>query len=293
MENNILVIGAAGHVCLEVVKLLNERNMYVRIAARNPDRAKALNLSNVEVFHFDYCDPNTFDPVFHGIQSVLFVSPPAHYKLQNCIANVVQHAVDEGVINFVNISAMGIHDDKNPFRIIESHIENSGMSYTFLRPNLYMQYFNTFFRQAIVEDSAIQIPVAKARTSYVDMRDVAEAAAKLLISCEHENKTYLLTGNDSLNLYQVANIFTEKLKRDISYFEIDEEDYRLLLRAEGWAEASIDASIEICRNMRKGWNAIITYGIRALLNREPTSFQDYVIDYAYSWKEIITEDPVY
>ena len=288
MDKSVLVIGARGNVCLEVIKILSEMGIKVKVGARKTEKAKAMNLTNAEIHHFDYCKPETFGTIFKDVDNWLIVSPPAFLRIQNCVMKVIDHAKENGVKNIVNISQLGIQDDEHPLRIIENHIENSGMKYSFLRPNCYMQYFNTYFRQSIIEDNAIKLPAGTAKTSFVDMRDVAEAASKLLLKDELKNHTYRLTGSEALNMYSIAEIMTEKLMRKIDYFEITEEQYRILLQFDGWHESSIDESIKLCRFVKQGWNSVVTDGVFDILGKEPRTFREYVNDYANYWNELVT-----
>ena len=284
MKKNILVIGAAGNVCLEVIKVLADKNVNLRVAARSPEKAKAMDLPKCEIKSFDYLRPETFSSICEGIENMLLVSPPAHLNLHEIVGKLIEQAKLAGVKNIVNISNMGIHDEKDPMRIIETHIENWGINYTFLRPNCHMQYFNTFFRKSILEDDLIQAPAGQAKTSFVDLRDVGEVGAHLLMQDKLKNRTYQLTGGEAFNLGNVTAILSEELGRDISYHEINEEDYRLLLKSEGWMDVSINASISVCRFVKQGLNSMVTSGINDILGRDPKTFREYVKDYIKYWQ---------
>lgn len=285
MKRKVLIIGAAGDICLETVKILSAKyNVDIRVGAREPERAKSMNLPDVEIMHFDYTNPETYDEVFYNIDNWMLVSPPAHLQIQAHVNNVINHAKMAGVKHIVNISSFGIHDDKHPMRIIESHLEDSGMDYTFLRPNCYMQYFTSYFRQMIAEDDTIRLPAKESKTSFVDMRDVADSAARLLTMDHQENKTFQLTGRRALNMYEISQIFTEILQRKIYYTQISEEEYESILLLDGWTERSINASLKYCRLVKQGWNAVITNGVFDILGRDPRTFEEFVKDHKEYWK---------
>jgi uncharacterized protein YbjT (DUF2867 family) len=285
VKKKILIIGAAGNVCLEVLNRLKIEDVEIRVAARNPERAQSLIEKDTEVVAFDYYRPETFSNVVKGIDRMLLVSPPAHLKLQQHVKMVIDQARKQGVKHIVNISGFEIQDDAHPMRIIEDYIEKSGMDYSFLRPNCYMQYFSTYFRQSIIDEGLIKMPAQNARTSFVDMRDVADAAKILLLKDNLDSTTYTLTGKKALNLHDVADILSDVLGRNIQYQEISEEEYKRYLKLGGWMDASIDASISLCRVVKLGWNAVITSGLPIILQREPRSFRDFAVDYAECWNE--------
>ncbi len=286
MENKILVIGAAGNVCLEVIKRLINKGENVRIAAKDPERAKAMNLQNAEIFPFDYTHPETHDPLFEGITKLLIVSPPAHLKIQNLVTSVLERAKADGVKYIVSISAMGVESDDHPLRIIENYIESLEVDYTILRPNCYMQNFSTYFCESIKEMNELRVPANSAKTSFVDLRDVADVATHILLNEDHKNMTFTLTGREALNLDQVASILSDVLKREIKYIPTTDDEYKMLMNVAGWTESTIDASLMLCHYVKQGWNATITYDIHTILGSDPISFQQFVKDHADVWKVV-------
>ena len=285
MSNKILVIGAAGTVCLEIVKFLSSKGEDIRVGCRNPDKAKALNFPGVEMSLFDYLHPESFESTFIGVNRWVLVSPPPHLNLIASVKKAIEQAVEAGVKHVINISTMGVENDEHPIRKIENHIESSGMEFAILRPNCYMQYFNTYFRDSIVEADKIRIPAGDSKTSFVDVRDVAAGAASLLLKDTLGDRTYTLTGGKALSLYNVAHIMTEELGREITYDPITDEEYREMLQLSGWTNTSIDASLSLCKYVRQGWNAAVTSDLLMLLQKEPITFGRYVRDHVEYWKQ--------
>ena len=75
----------------------------------------------------------------------------------------------------------------------------------------------------------------------------------------------------------------------IEYKEVDEDEYKAMLQMDGWYDTSIDASINLCRYVKQGWNAVITPGVYDILGREPRKFKDYVRDYSDQWAVPVVE----
>ena len=108
MGSGTLAIGASGTICLEVVKRLTENGESVRVGTKSPEKAKAMGLKGVEMFSFDYLNPDTFKPIFDGIEKWFFVSPAPNCNLTDTVLNVIDIAKESGVKKIVNISMMGI-----------------------------------------------------------------------------------------------------------------------------------------------------------------------------------------
>lgn len=284
MLGKTLIIGATGSVGFEVAKRLNDLNKSVKIAVRNPDKAKSIDLDKVEFIHFEYMKPETFEKAFKGIKNILLVSPPSYLKIQDSVISAIDSAIKNGVELIVNISAISIESDLDkPMKMIEDHIKKSNVNSVFLRPNCYMQNFKDLFRNLIIEENEISVPANNAKICFVDIRDVADVAVKALTDDKLINHTYKLTGKQSLNLHVVAHLFSESLQRDIEYNSISEDLFQKRLIAAGWPSSTIEGTMQLCSHVKSGETAESTDDIQNILGREPIKFEQFIKDYADNW----------
>jgi uncharacterized protein YbjT (DUF2867 family) len=284
MSDNILVIGATGSIGLEVAKRLVDLNESVKVAVRDPERAKSINLSGVEFVAFDYHQPETFETVFLGIDKVLLVSPPSYLNLEEKVISAVETAIKKGVKHFVNISAISIDSELDkPLKKIENYLKDSDADTVFLRPNCYMQNFKDLFRDLIIEENQISVPAKNSKICFVDVRDVADVAVKALTDETLKNNTYNLTGGKSLNMHVVAHLFSEELNRDIEYNDITEEYFEKSLKAAGWPAGTIKGTIDLCSHVKSGETDFVSNDIKNILGREPIKFEQFVKDYSDNW----------
>lgn len=91
------------------------------------------------------------------------------------------------------------------------------MEYTLLRASFFMQNLLEVHRPDIVEHGEIFVPAGNGKTSFVDARDIGEAAAIVLTESGHVNQAYDLTGPEALDYGEVATIFSDVLGRSITY----------------------------------------------------------------------------
>ncbi|OGU56480.1 MAG: hypothetical protein A2V66_05800 [Ignavibacteria bacterium RBG_13_36_8] len=283
MKKGILAIGASGTVCLEVIKKLSEKGINVRVGSKNPEKAKAMGLKNVDIFPFDYSKQETFEQIFEGIEKWFLVSPSPAYKLHETVFKVIDEAKKKGVKQVVNVSMMGINKADHPFWLIEDYIASKGFDFSVLRPNCYMQHFNDFLRGCFKEECMIKVPAGNSKVSFVDMRDVAEVAVQLITGESQKNKTYSLTGDKAYNLQEVAQIFSEVLGREIKYLSISNEEYEEILVDLGFSDPAIQEAFLLCDQVKNGLNSIVTSDIFNLLGREPTTIKQFAADYAELW----------
>ena len=281
----ILVIGATGSVGFEVAKLLSDSNDPVKIAVRDPERAKSINLKNAELIHFEYQNPDTFKSAFEDVEKLLIVSPPSYLNLQDIVIKAIDSAIEKGAKRIVNISALSAESELDkPMKQIEDHIQRSGVDFVILRPNCYMQNFKDLFRNLIIQENQISIPAHNAKTSFIDIRDVAEVAVKALKEKHLNNQTVKLTGKQLLNMHVVAHLFSENLNKEIEYNDISEELFEKSLKAAGWPTGTIMGTLQLCSHVKKGETALITDSVEKIINREPIKFDQFIRDYSNNWK---------
>ncbi len=284
MSDTILIIGATGSVGFEVATRLSKQNQSVKIAVRSPERAKSIKLSDAEFVHFEYLKPETFDNAFENVDKVLLVSPPSYLKIHDSVNNAINIAVEKGVRHIVNISAISVDTELDkPMKIIKEHIQKCGIDYVILCPNCYMQNFNDIFRDLIISENQITVPAENAKTSFVDIRDVAEVAVKALTDETLKNNTYKLTGKQLLNMHVVAHLFSEGLNKEIGYSSISNELFEKRLRIAGWPSSTIEGTMQLCSHVKDGDTSVVSDDIKKILGREPIKFEQFINDYSSNW----------
>jgi uncharacterized protein YbjT (DUF2867 family) len=153
------------------------------------------------------------------------------------------------------------------------------LTFTFLRPNLYMQGLLNF-RQSIQEQSAFFAAAGDARISAVDVRDLADVAAAALTTSRHDNKTYALTGPEALTFAEMAQRLSQHVGRAITFVDVPPEAMRAALMELGFPEWQADGLVEEFAMYRRGEAAGVEPGVQEALGRTPRSFEEFARDYA-------------
>jgi uncharacterized protein YbjT (DUF2867 family) len=286
MSNRILVICATGKVGVELVKLLNAKGEEVRAATRNPSTASNKLPSSRETVEFDFEKPETFSKALEGIDKVFLMARPGDNESDKVALPFIEEAKKKNIKHIVNLSAFGADiDDNFMLRILEKNIEASGIPYTHLRPNWFMQNFNSGpMLSDIRATSALHLPAASAKISFIDVRDIAAAGVVVLKGVKHIGKAYTLTGSEAIDHFQVADILSRTAKRDISYVPISDETARMALFKTGVAADHIERWSSFYKKVREGFCSLVSDDIVSILGRAPITFEKYAMDYAISWK---------
>ncbi len=161
----------------------------------------------------------------------------------------------------------------------------SGLDYTFLRCSFFMQNLNTIHRTEIRDRNEIYVPVGQAKTSFLDVRDIGSVAALALTQAGHEKKAYDLTGSEALDYYQVAELFSQILGRQIAYKNPAALSYfwRQLRNKSNPMFALV--TTWLYSSTKSGMADRITDEVERLLGRKPIPMQQYIRDYREFWQQ--------
>jgi uncharacterized protein YbjT (DUF2867 family) len=284
VSETILVVGATGRVGGELLNLLVERRKRVRAATRDPSRYGFR--ASVETVGFDFDRPDTFAAALEGVQKVFLVARPGDNHSDRAAVPLIDEAKKRGVRLIVNLTAIGVERDETfMLRILEKYIEASGLAYVHLRPNWFMQNFDSgpIFAD-IRATGAIHLPAADARVSFIDVRDIAAVACTALTDARHVGKSYTLTGAEALSHFEVAAKISVASGSTVSYVPISEGSAQAALAARGVPSDLIARWTEFFQKVRRGFCEPLSGDVEAVLGRPPILFDRYVKDYARSWK---------
>jgi uncharacterized protein YbjT (DUF2867 family) len=272
----VLVTGATGKMGREVLEALRVRGIEARAACRQPGEAGAARL--------DFTRPETHDAALEGSESMFLMRPPAITRIASSLGLFVKKAVAAGVQHAVVASVTGADSHRLlPHRALEDCVKASGMAWTLLRIGFFAQNFADAYRQEIVERDAIRLPAGQAEVAFVDLRDVADLVAEVLLDPERgRSQAWNLTGPRSFSFSRAAKILTEVTGRTIRYEPVGAWRY---LRDQhstfGLGRAAIQTVLHVL--LRRGTAARVDPTLGRLLDHPPRDLEDYLRDHAHLW----------
>src|SRR5256885_15860642 len=280
----ILITGASGNVGKEVLKQIARTGAQVRAAYQTVSKAAAAP-SGVEIVTMDYNEPASLQTALKGIERVFLVGPPTP-NLTSLERKAIDEIKQSGARHVVKLSAMGGRGATYPRQHADSedYIKSSGVAYTFLRPNGFMQNFVTYNGATINSQNAFYGSQGDGKVSHIDIRDIGAAAVKTLTEDGHEGKAYTLTGTEALSNARVAEILSDDTGREIKYVDLPPEQFKQALVDAGLPEWSADALNDLQQFYRRGEASAVTDDIQKLLRRKPISFEQFSRDYAQAFQ---------
>lgn len=280
----ILITGATGNTGLETIRFLTGKNVFVRAGVRDFKKDRQAFENFVEPVEFDFQNTNTYQKALEGITKVFLVRPPAISNVKKYIFPFIDACKKHQIQQIVFLSLMGVESNPvTPHYKIEKYIIASGIPYTFIRPSFFMQNLSTTHKSDIKNYNEIFVPAGKGKTSFIDVRDIAEISALTLISDEHKYKAYELSGYEALDYYQVAQLFSEVLQRSIKYSNPSIFKFFFRMKKSGIPVAFIIVMIALYSVAKFGLAGKITNEVERLLKRKPISMKQFIEDNKYAW----------
>ena len=182
------------------MRQLRERAVPTRAVVHTPDKVASVEGPGVEAVAADLADLDTVEPALAGCERLLLIAPagPRIVELDGVAITAAERC---GIKRVVKLSAFLAAPEQSVLmpRLhgrSERELEASGIAYTHLRPNWFMQ--NTLrWAPLVAAEGSFFGSAGAGRVSAIDVRDVAAAAVAVLLQDGHERQTIDLTGPEA------------------------------------------------------------------------------------------------
>ena len=276
----VLVTGATGTVGRAVVLELLAAGQRVRAGVRDLTEQVP---ADVERVRLDFADPLTAGPALVGVDRLFLLRPPSLSDVRTGMGPLVQAAARQGLRRVVVLSVMGVNPALPHWRM-ERMVRDAGLACTALRPAYFSQNLLTALRADLQDRSQIRLAAGHGRVSFVDTRDVAAVAARVLTAPEaHAAEPLTLTGPAALSFDDAASLLTAELGRPVTYVRQGLLERRRELLGQhapsgyAWVQLAIDVTT------RLGLAAKVTDGVARVLGRPATPLAQFVHDHRDAW----------
>jgi uncharacterized protein YbjT (DUF2867 family) len=276
----VILITTAGKVGSEAAHLLTQRQIRVRVLVRDPEKGKALAARGVEIVVGDLDVAESIDEAMIGVTALVLVSPAVPAQELNVIASAARAGVEHVVKATSKASADSPIARRRGQTEIEAGLAASGLPYTLLRSNAYMQ--NTLLLGPVIaKTSSFGSSAGKGLAGMVDSRDVGAVAAEIAASpASHAGKTYWLSGSELISNYDVADVLSKLLGRTITYRELSFEEHKSAMVSAGLPEVVAEQNAQAFSLTAEGDAEWVSDDVQAILGRKARSYEQFATDYA-------------
>jgi uncharacterized protein YbjT (DUF2867 family) len=278
----ILITGATGKVGRHLVTGLLEEGAPVRALTRG-SRDPGLP-DGTEIVRWDPGQPATLVAALAGATAV-FINVTA---VGGVIGDLMLAASLAGTSRAVMLSSLTVQDNGvQPYAIgahhkaIEDQVRSSAPAATFLRCGGFAA--NTLaWAPMIRAEGVVRAPYADAATAPIAERDIAAAAARVLLDDGHAGATYVLTGRESLTQAGQAHVIGAAIGRALRFEELTPEQFRAAAAAYLPAAAADDMLRYLAGYA--GRAAQMSPDLEKITGRPATAFADWAAEHAASFR---------
>lgn len=289
MKENILITGASGKVGREVVGRLHDRQArFVAASHRDSDFP-----SDVRHLKMDLGERSL---VNEGLKDVdlLFLNLPISESMLVYAQNTIIAAKNSGVKFMILNSILGADSDSHfllheMYGVIEHMARDSGIPLVILRPNTFMQSFVTRHADSI-RQGALFLPESEAKSSFIDVRDVADVAIKVIENpWLYEGRTINLTGPEALSNEEALQKIGRAIGKRVTYVPITESATRHRLLRDGHSPWMVDAYLSLHRSAREGMTSMVHPSNQQVRGVAPRSFDQFCVESSAVWSAPYSE----
>jgi uncharacterized protein YbjT (DUF2867 family) len=282
-SNTILVTGASGHIGQLLVAELQRKGATVLAGTRSGQ-----TVAGVPARAVDFSDPAALRQAFEGVDTLFLLFPLAPNKLE-LARNAVAAAKAAGVKHLVRSSGAGA-DPASPMALgklqgeIDQLIAQSGIAYTLLRPNSFMQNFVNYYA-GMIKSGTVYFSHAQGKVSFIDVADIAAVAAAVLQNpAAHAGQAYTLTGPEALSEAQAMQVISAALGRTVNYVAVPEAAAVKSMKDMGMDDWTVNIMSSLNQVIAAGYAAQVSPAVATLTGRPARAFADFVRDNVGAWR---------
>jgi len=283
----ILITGATGKTGSATAKSLGEKGETFRALIRNEEKKEGLESLGGEVVIGSIENTEVVNQSMQGVKTVLVLLPNSESQLA-LEKQLVDSAKQAGVERIVKMSSIeATPDATSPIPKLhlesEEYIKQSGLAWTMIKPNFYMQNLLAS-AGTIKEKGKIFLPMGEGKTGMIDTTDVGKVLAKVLSEDGHESMNHEITGPEILSFYEVAEIFSQALGKQVDYVDVPMDAYKETLGQFLTNQWHLDAVIDLFNGIAEGGIEDKTDTFNELMGETPKSLSQFLAENSFIFK---------
>ena len=283
----ILLTGATGKTGSATAKALNEKGVTFRALIRNEEKRGDIESLGGEVVIGSIENKEAVDQSMVDVETALILLPNSENQL-SLEKQLVDSAKQAGAKRVVKMSSIeATPDATSPIPKLhlesEAYIKQSGLSWTMIKPNFYMQ--NLLASAGTIKDQGkIFLPMGEGKTGMIDTTDVGKVLAKVLSEDGHESMNHEITGPEILSFNEVAEIFSKGLDKQVDYVDVPLAAYKETLGQFLTNQWHLDAVIDLFKGIADGGIEEKTDTYSELMGESPKSLSEFISENSFIFK---------
>ena len=167
---------------------------------------------------------------------------------------------------------------------VDQLVIGSGMAWTLVRPNSFMQNFINAYG-AMIREGMVRLSLGEGRCSYVDTEDIAAVDAAILLDpAAHRGSIYTVTGPEALTAREAVSVIARHAARPATLVDISEDEAVTAMRGRGMDGWTVDILSSLNRVIAGGHAAAVSPDVQRITGQAPCPFDAFVLRNAAAWR---------
>lgn len=280
MSKTILITGATGNVAGTILPHLAGKGVTVRALVRDPAKAAKLG---VETVQGDLEYHHALPKAFAGADTVVIIHPPGP-RAPAQSSNALWAAKQAGVKRIVRLSAIGAGYDAPTINgrmhgLSDHEVVASGLAYTIIKPHFFLQNLLGNAPQ-IAKDGTLFYAMGDGKLPMIDVRDIGEFFARVLLTDGHDGKTYTITGPSAVTFHEFAAAVSRATGKPVAYVPVPVEAAVQGMKSWGMDDWMVGMMIDYMAAYARSWASDVTPDFQQVVGRPSRSVDEFARDFA-------------
>jgi uncharacterized protein YbjT (DUF2867 family) len=280
MSKTILITGATGNVAGTILPHLAGKGVTVRALVRDPAKAAKLG---VETVQGDLEYHHALPKAFAGADTVVIIHPPGP-RAPAQSSNALWAAKQAGVKRIVRLSAIGAGYDAPTINgrmhgLSDHEVVASGLAYTIIKPHFFLQNLLGNAPQ-IAKDGTLFYAMGDGKLPMIDVRDIGEFFARVLLTDGHDGKTYTITGPSAVTFHEFAAAVSRATGKPVAYVPVPVEAAVQGMKSWGMDDWMVGMMVDYMAAYSRSWASDVTPDFQQVVGRPSRSVDEFARDFA-------------
>jgi NAD(P)H dehydrogenase (quinone) len=235
-EPTVLIIGSTGQIGRFILEYLKREpdTVHIRVTARRPEQVATFQQQGQDAVLLDLDSPATFATALYGVDRVFLLTGYTVAMLAQS-KTFIDAARKARIQHIVHLGVFGHWDCTDPHiawhQLVETYIEASGIAWTHIHPNMFMEQIPKFMK---IRNDSFSVFWGSDRMGWIASRDIGAVAATVLREgpAKHSEQNYWLSA-EVAGGQELATLFSEALGRPIRCDQKKPEDFASTMASTG------------------------------------------------------------
>ena len=232
----VLILGSTGQIGRFILEYLKREPdaVDIRVTARRPEQVATFQQQGQDAVLLDLDRPATFAAALRGVDRVFLLTGYSVAMLAQS-KTFIDVARKARIQHFVHLGVFGHWDCTDPHiawhQLVETYIEASGIAWTHIHPNMFMEQIPKFMK---IRNDSFSVFWGPDRMGWIASRDIGAVAATVLREgpAKHGGQNYWLSA-EVAGGEELATLFSEALGRPIQCDHKRPEDFASTMASTG------------------------------------------------------------